>query len=404
MIRATNQRALAMDGLTVITSRVDGFEGFRDAVHGSHVDVMQLQRGRFRGLLTHIGVGDFSLSVGSFSVGLRTQRTSSDPKLIVGMLLGAESRVTHWSYDMDPGDVLVIPPGVDHDGRFHGAASYAALRFDLADVTGAFGGESWMSDPANWRRKYRYRADPHIGAEAVAKLRAIVSRLSDPDARVSPEAAEFWRRAIIDVVTATVMHSQPPGTTETIPSATPTDPECRALHRNRRLAARAYFGNLRRVRRVPPQPSSRVRRCARHRSGHLPPAQAAMRHPFGTSSRRSSHDDDRGNRPATWLPQSRTVFRLLSAHCSTSTRRRRSAKFIPAGTGCGRPGPPLLRALHCRLLGRRLRRAEIMRGVDQRDMRQRPRKIAGLASCADVWDSQPAPAINPGIVPFNVYC
>lgn len=112
-----------MDGLTVITSRVDGFEGFRDAVHGSHVDVMQLQRGRFRGLLTHIGVGDFSLSVGSFCVGLRTQRTSSDPKLIVGMLLGAESRVTHWSYDTDPGGVLVIPPGVDHDGRFHGTSS-----------------------------------------------------------------------------------------------------------------------------------------------------------------------------------------------------------------------------------------------------------------------------------------
>jgi AraC family ethanolamine operon transcriptional activator len=209
-----------MDGLTVITSRVDGFEGFRDAVHGSHVDVMQLQRGRFRGLLTHIGVGDFSLSVGSFCVGLRTQRTSSDPKLIVGMLLGAESRVTHWSYDMDPGDVLVIPPGVDHDGRFHGASSYAALRLDLADVASAFGGESWMSDPANWRRKHRYRADPRIGAEAVAKLREIVSRLSDPDARVSPEAADFWRRAIIDVVTATVMHSQPPGTTETIASAT----------------------------------------------------------------------------------------------------------------------------------------------------------------------------------------
>ena len=53
-----------------------------------------------------------------------------------------------------------------------------------------------------------------------AGFRAIVSRLSDPDARVSPEAADFWRRAIIDVVTATVMHSQPPGTTETIPSAT----------------------------------------------------------------------------------------------------------------------------------------------------------------------------------------
>jgi hypothetical protein len=125
------------------------------------------------------------------------------------MLLGAENRVTHWSYDMDPGDVLVIPPGVDHDGRFHGAASYAALRLDLADVAGAFGGESWMSDPANWRRKHRYRADPRIGAEAVAKLREIVSRLSDPDARVSPEAADFWRRAIIDVVPPSCISSRP---------------------------------------------------------------------------------------------------------------------------------------------------------------------------------------------------
>ena len=41
---------------------------------------------------------------------------------------------------------------------------------------------------------------------------------------------------------------------------------------------------------------------------------------------------------------------------------------------------PSLRPLHRRLLGRRLRRAEIMRGVDQRDMRQRLRKIAGLAA------------------------
>ena len=209
-----------MDGLTVITSRVDGFEDFRDAVHGSYVDVMQLQRGRFSGLLTHIGVGDFSLSVGSFSVGLRTQRTSSDPKLILGMLLGAKSRVTHWSYDMDPGDVLVIPPGVDHDGRFHGAASYAAVRIDLSDVAGVFGGGNWMGDPANWSRKNCYRADPRIGAEAVARLREIVSRLAEPETRVSPKAADFWRRAIIDIVTATVLHSQPPGTVEPIPSAT----------------------------------------------------------------------------------------------------------------------------------------------------------------------------------------
>jgi len=206
--------------LSVSTSRVDGFEGFREAVHGSHVDVMQLQRGRFRGLLTHIGVGDFSLSVGSFSVGIRTQRTVSDPKLIVGMLLASENRVTHWSYDMDPGDVLVIPPGVEHDGRFHGASSYAAMRLDLADVATVFSGEAWMSDPANWCSKNRHRADPRIGAMAAGKLCAIVSRLSDSRINVSRDAADFWRRAIIDALTATVMHSQPSDVRETMPSVT----------------------------------------------------------------------------------------------------------------------------------------------------------------------------------------
>jgi AraC family ethanolamine operon transcriptional activator len=135
------------------------------------------------------------------------------------MLLGAENRVTHWSYDMDAGDVLVIPPGVEHDGRFHGAASYAALRLDLSDVADVFGGENWISDPTNWSRKNCYRADPRIGREAVARLREIVLRLTNPDTRVLPKAAHFWRRAIIDVVTATVLHSQPPSMTETIPSA-----------------------------------------------------------------------------------------------------------------------------------------------------------------------------------------
>jgi AraC family ethanolamine operon transcriptional activator len=33
---------------------------------------------------------------------------------------------------MRPADVLVIPPAVEHDGIFHGASSYAALRFGLA--------------------------------------------------------------------------------------------------------------------------------------------------------------------------------------------------------------------------------------------------------------------------------
>ena len=57
--------------ISVNSCSLDSFEGLRQAIHGSHVEVMQLGRGKFRGLLSHVSIGDFSLSIGSFSVGVR---------------------------------------------------------------------------------------------------------------------------------------------------------------------------------------------------------------------------------------------------------------------------------------------------------------------------------------------
>lgn len=119
--------------LSVSRGELVSFEGLHQAVKGSHVDVMQLERGKLQGTLSHVGIGDFSLSVGAFNVGVRTQRISTEEKLIIGMLLGARGRVTHFEFDMQPADVLVIPPAVEHDGIFQTASSYAAIRFDLDD-------------------------------------------------------------------------------------------------------------------------------------------------------------------------------------------------------------------------------------------------------------------------------
>src|SRR5262245_50668130 len=205
--------------LSVSSCDLDGFEGLHEAVRGSHVDVMQLRRGKLRGRLSHVGIGDFSLSVGSFNLGVRTQRTSSDEKLIVGMLLSAEDRVTHFAFDMSPADVLVIPPAVEHDGIFHGAASYAALRFDLADVASIFAGEARLSDPATWCEKSRYRADPAIAAVTAIRLPKIVSCLVGLRRALSEASADFWKRAIVDCIAATTFESLPPDEQGSLPSA-----------------------------------------------------------------------------------------------------------------------------------------------------------------------------------------
>jgi AraC-like DNA-binding protein len=205
--------------LSVNSCRLDSFEGLHQAIRGSQVEVMQLGRGKFRGALSHVGIGDFSLSIGSFSVGVRTQRIATDDKLVIGMLLNAEDRVTHWSFDMRPADVLVMPPSTEHDGTFHAAASYAAIRLDLAEVASLFKGEPRLSDPATWISKSHYRADASIGVASTRRLPLIVSRLARQQAALSDGAADFWKRAIVDAVTATIMHSLPPDSRGPLPSA-----------------------------------------------------------------------------------------------------------------------------------------------------------------------------------------
>ena len=205
--------------LLVDSRKLDGFEGLHQAVHGSHVDVMQLGRGRLRGRLSHIGIGDFSLSVGTFNVGMRTQRVSSDDQLIVGMLLAAEQRVTHWSFDMQLNDVLVIPPLLEHDGVFHGGSAYAAMRFDISEVASLFGGEARLSDPDTWRSRGHFRANAEAGSIATRRLVGIVSHLRSNNQGLTPSTAEYWKRAIVECLAVNVMSSLPPDDTGWLPSA-----------------------------------------------------------------------------------------------------------------------------------------------------------------------------------------
>jgi hypothetical protein len=257
--------------ISINTCRLDSFEGLHEAIRGSHVEVTQLGRGRFRGALSHVGIGDFSLSIGSFSVGVRTQRIATDDRLVIGMLLNASERVTHWSFDMVPADVLVMPPSTEHDGSFHGAAAYAAIRLDLAEVTSLFAGEPRLSDPATWCRKYRYRASSPTGLAATQRLQQIVSCLARQQASLTDEVADFWKRSIIDAMAATIVDALPAENLGPRAVGDASGSERRTLSRRGGLPAGAHFGNLCPVQRLAAQPAPGVRRHAGFGAGHVPP-------------------------------------------------------------------------------------------------------------------------------------
>ncbi len=152
-------RVAVAQHLRVERRDLDGFEGLQQAVKGTHFDILQLGRGKLGGCISHLGIGDFTLSVCAFSEGVCAQRTSADVKILVGMLLGAADRVTQWSFDMLPSDIVVIPPQAEHHAVHCGASAYAVIRLDPHELPTVFGGDPWLSDAENWREKNRYRAN-----------------------------------------------------------------------------------------------------------------------------------------------------------------------------------------------------------------------------------------------------
>jgi AraC-like DNA-binding protein len=198
-----------MSGFTSVETRsIDSFEELSDAVQGAQIDVLQLQRGRLRGYLTHMSVGGMPLSVGAFSVGVRTRGVLSDDRVTIGMLTGCTNRVTHWSHEVHPADILVIPPRDAHDGRYHGGASYAAISLDQADIASVFGTEPRLGE-LGVAPKTHFRADPLEGEFIIRRLRDMVARLEKIKSTWNADATAFWKRSIIETMTATISSNKP---------------------------------------------------------------------------------------------------------------------------------------------------------------------------------------------------
>src|SRR5215475_873202 len=205
--------------LTVSGLEFEGFEGLHEAVKGTHFDIMQLGRGKLRGSISHVGIGDFVLSVGGFDVGVRTQRTPTDDKLLIGMLLNASDRVTQWTWGMRPADVIVVPPLAEHHGVHRGASSYAGIRLDPRELPLLFAGDPWLSDPGNWREKNHFRANAAGDRLAAQKLPLMVKHLARRGDSLSQDAAQFWKRTIVECMATTIANSIPADHGGHLPSA-----------------------------------------------------------------------------------------------------------------------------------------------------------------------------------------
>jgi AraC family ethanolamine operon transcriptional activator len=204
--------------VSVRTRGVESVEELRRVVPSARTEVTQVDRGRLHGSLTHFSIGGLPLDLGRFSLGVRSRGVVSEDRITIGMLIGRSNRVTHWSYDMQPADVVVWSPKAEHDARYYGGASVAVISLTASDLATIFGSEPRWREPDAWTKKH-YRPAVDDGACTIRLLQEIVGGLRANGANLSADAAEFWKRAIVEAMTATMRKDSPSDMDGPSPSA-----------------------------------------------------------------------------------------------------------------------------------------------------------------------------------------
>jgi hypothetical protein len=113
--------------VSIQVARIESSEDLRECTQGSDIEIVRLKAGKQQGSLTHLGIGNLAMTLGRFTLEVRARGVIHPDRVTLGMLLTSAGRVSHWGHDVQPGDVCIYPPGVDHDGIYGGGATYAAV-------------------------------------------------------------------------------------------------------------------------------------------------------------------------------------------------------------------------------------------------------------------------------------
>lgn len=179
------------------SERFESIEQLKNPISNAQIEVVQLGRGRIAGEIMHGRIDDFSFSRGYFSLPVRATGIFSRDKIVIGSVLGCSGASRSFAEPVIPGDVLVHPAGSDHDRLYEGAATFAGLMCDPAELAGVFAGEEEASAPEFWTKRRHFRFAGHRRASLEALLALLAGRLHHGKIRTASSAA-YWKRVVLD--------------------------------------------------------------------------------------------------------------------------------------------------------------------------------------------------------------
>ncbi len=239
--------------------KIEDFEELEEVVPGTRREIVQLERGKIKGEIAHATIGDLPIDTASFNLGIRSKGGSHKDRIGIGLLAASAGHVVRSSYDSRAGDVLVMQPGCEHENRYYGGASIVVVMASEADIASSYGTEAGMRDPSCWSKTH-YKGNTETVTSIIPRLQSLLGGLGAMS--LTLEAAEFWKRAVIEAVTANVVAGMPSERDGPLPSALkivrqveeyldarPGEPIhiseiCHHLHASRRTLHRAFHEAL----------------------------------------------------------------------------------------------------------------------------------------------------------------
>jgi AraC-like DNA-binding protein len=183
------------------THEIESFEELNEIVLGTQRQVVQIEHGKIHGRLSHASIAGLPLDHATFDLGIRSNGGSPRDRYGIGLLLEAGNRVTWASYECEPGHVMVTRPGGEYENRYFGGASLLVISLSPAEIESSLGSEGQVGDPATWGKSH-FKATADSIQQVVPRLDALITRLGEVE--LNAQAAEFWKRAVIEAMTASV--------------------------------------------------------------------------------------------------------------------------------------------------------------------------------------------------------
>jgi AraC family ethanolamine operon transcriptional activator len=196
--------------LSLQAVRIESSEDLRECTRGSDIEIVQLKAGKRQGSLTHLGIGNLAMTLGRFTLEVRARGVIHPDRVTIGMLLTSPGRVSHWGLDVQPGDLCIYPPGVDHDGIYGSGVTYAAVSMAPSELVSVLGCEGLLADPEFLSRRGVQLANPLIGEEIRRRLAGIIRNLERNTVAASTQAVDFLRRSIIEAFVTSFINALPP--------------------------------------------------------------------------------------------------------------------------------------------------------------------------------------------------